>query len=196
MRNKLSRNRIIAGALVVILPIFFAAFSSQIAGILLGLNFPGGQKLSAPVEKGSLLGELPFKNVQADTRLKDSFPYSELGHSGVINQQAELLSLSIFVFTYDAEYKIIQNPTLFDPTATLIWYADKGVNASFSSMTKVLEYENLIEVYITSFHSDFGSNAINFWQIPKTDKPARFVEDSYFEERSGSRQSHETISHE
>ena len=65
---------------------------------------------------------------------------------------------------------------------SVIWYADRCSNASFTTMKEVLEYDNFIQAHVSPFYSDFGSSHLNLWTIQKTDKEIQFVETKEYEQ--------------
>ena len=129
-------------------------------------------------------------NLHADWRLKESYDYSI--YSGIFRTEVELKNVwKYMVNAYDevSGLPFPKNPNQpmmpqidFDKYS-VVWYADNGSNASFVTMNKVVEYQNLIEAHLTLFYSDFGSSHLNLWTIPKTDKKIRFVETKEYEQR-------------
>lgn len=144
-----------------------------------------------PQEPAGEPSEISFQKVDlhSDWRLKQSFDYST--YSGIFRTEAELQSAwRHMVNAYDevSGLPFPKNPNQpvmpkvdFDKYS-VIWYADRGSNASFVKMNKVVEYQNLVEAYLTLFYSDFGSSHLNLWTIPKTDKEIRFVETKEYEQ--------------
>jgi len=133
-----------------------------------------------------------FKKVDlhSDWRLKSSYNYST--YKGTFQNENELKKVwGSMVNAYDElqafwEKKNENQPVMpvisFNKNS-VIWYADRGVSASFVTMDEVIEYDDFIEAHIVLFYSDFGSSHLNLWTIPKTDKPVQFIETREYEER-------------
>jgi len=135
---------------------------------------------------------VPFEkvNLHSDWRLKSSFNYST--YKGIFRNENELKKVfGSMVNAYDelqAFWEKKHEPQPVMPVIdfskySVIWYADRGSNASFTTLKEVLEYDDFIEARVTPFYSDFGSSHLNLWTIPKTDKDIRFVETKEYEQR-------------
>jgi len=60
---------------------------------------------------------------------------------------------------------------------SVIWYSDRCIGNTATTLEKVSEFEDFIEARVMLFYSDYGSSKLNLWIIPKTDKKVRFVEE-------------------
>ena len=129
-------------------------------------------------------------NLHSDWRLKSSFNYS--AYKGIFRNENELKKVfGSMVNAYDelqAFWEKKHEPQPVMPIIdfgkySVIWYADRGSNASFTTLKEVLEYDDFIEARVIPFYSDFGSSHLNLWTIPKTDKEIRFVETKEYEQR-------------
>ncbi|MBP9728195.1 MAG: hypothetical protein KBD27_02330 [Candidatus Moranbacteria bacterium] len=128
-------------------------------------------------------------NLHSDWRLKSSFNYST--YKGIFRNENELKKVfGSMVNAYDEQQAFWEKkhepqpvmPVIDFSKYSVIWYADRGSNASFTTLKKVLEYNDFIEAQVTPFYSDFGSSHLNLWTIPKTDKEIRFVETKEYEQ--------------
>lgn len=129
-------------------------------------------------------------NLHGDWRLKSSFNYSTC--KGIFRNENELKKVwGSMVNAYDElqmfwEKKHENQPimSIIDfSTYSVIWYADRCSNASFTTMKEVLEYNDFIQAHVVPFYSDFGSTHLNLWTILKTEKEVRFVETKEYEQR-------------
>lgn len=159
--------------LIIALPIFgYIKFFNQTA-----LN---SQTNTKPIE-------FEIIKIDSEWRLKSNYNYST--YKGIINSESDFSKLwNSMINVYDElRGEINPNrpiiPTVDFNNYSVIWYADKGKNASFSTATEMIEYDDHIEIHITNFYSDFGSSHLNLWKIPKTTKPVKFIEESKYEER-------------
>jgi len=143
-----------------------------------------------PISKSETLS-LEEITLHPDWRLGRSFDYSR--YHGILHTELELSELwTHMVNAWDEHYGFQKakrenqpvTPHVDFDTQSVIWYADRGSNASFVRASKAVEYEDLIEVHITIYHSDFGSSRLNLWTIPKTNKAIRFVETHEYDERA------------
>ena len=132
-------------------------------------------------------------DLHADWRLKQSYDYST--HRGIFHTEADLKKVwKYMVNAYDEVSGLPFPKNLNQPPVMpeidfdkyfVVWYTNGGSGASFVTMNKVVEYQNLIEAHLTLFYSDFGSSHLNLWTIPKTEKGIRFVETKEYEQRGG-----------
>ena len=129
-------------------------------------------------------------NLHSDWRLKSSFNYSTC--KGVFRNENELKKVwGSIVNAYDELQAFWEKkhenqpimPIIDFSKYSVIWYADRCNNASFTTMKNVLEFNDFIQAHVIPFHSDFGSSHLNLWTIPKTDKEIRFVETEEYEQR-------------
>ncbi|TSC75236.1 MAG: hypothetical protein G01um101430_559 [Parcubacteria group bacterium Gr01-1014_30] len=151
-----------------------------------------GIEEEVPQEPSGEPREISFQKVDlhTDWRLKKSYDYSI--YRGIFRTEAELKNIwKYMVNAYDevSGLPFPKNPNQpvmsevdFDKYS-VVWYADRGSNASFVTMKKMVEYQNLIEAHLALFYSDFGSSHLNLWTIPKTEKEIRFVETKEYEQR-------------
>lgn len=136
---------------------------------------PVGQQKSVSFEK---------VNLHSDWGLRESFDYST--YKGVFNDETELKRVWGYMWNAIEETKAWRRNTTPENQPILpiidfgkhsvIWYANRGSNASFVVMDKIVEFDNLIEAHITLHYSDFITSDLNLWTIPKTSKPVQFVE--------------------
>ncbi len=123
--------------------------------------------------------------INADLRLKDRFDYST--YYGVVHSQIELNRLwsqliNIQRKFYQLNARVPKPPQIDFGKHMVIWFADRGVHASFVQSLEITENEerNSLNAIVYVFHSDFGSSNLNLWKIPKTDKEIIFkVEHKY-----------------
>lgn len=128
--------------------------------------------------------------LHSDWRLRKSFDYAT--HKGVFRSESALKQVwADMINAWDEQKFFWQRkhdnqpvmPTVDFSKKSVLWYGDRGGGASFVTMKKVLEFDDVIEAHLVLFHSDFGSSHLNLWTVPKTDKPVRFVETSEYEKR-------------
>ena len=128
---------------------------------------------------------IPFEklNLHTDWQLKSSFNYSI--HKGLFQNEGELKKVWAYMINawdeQSAFWKKRQAnqpvmPTIDFEKYSVIWYADRGTNASFVTLDEVLEQADFLQAKVTLVYSDFGSSHLNLWTIPKTNKTVRFVE--------------------
>ena len=129
--------------------------------------------------------------IDPDLRLKDRFDYST--YCGIIRSQRELNTLwsQLINIQDDFYHKLIshipKSPQVDFSKHMVIWFADRGVNASFAESLEITENEgaNSLNAIIHVFHSDFGSSRLNLWNIPKTSKEIIIQVKHKYEERRG-----------
>ncbi|HXX58020.1 MAG TPA: hypothetical protein VEI96_08485 [Thermodesulfovibrionales bacterium] len=129
--------------------------------------------------------------IDPDLRLKDRFDYST--YCGIIHSQRELNTLwSQLINIQDDFYHkftshIPKPPPVDFSKHLVIWFADRGVNASFVESLEITDNEgtNSLKAIIHVFHSDFGSSHLNLWKIPKTSKEIIIQVEHKYEERRG-----------
>ena len=129
-------------------------------------------------------------SLHSDWRLKSSFNYSTC--KGIFRNENELKRVwGSMVNAYDELQAFWEKkhenqpimPIIDFPKYSVVWYADRCSDASFTTMKEVLEFNDFIQAHLIPFYSDFGSSHLNLWTIPKTDKEVRFVETKEYEQR-------------
>ncbi|NQT71683.1 MAG: hypothetical protein HQ553_02810 [Chloroflexi bacterium] len=118
--------------------------------------------------------------IDYDLRLRDGFDYST--YYGTIRSQKELNQLWSQMINIQKEYyhksnaKVPELPQIDFSKNSVLWFADRGVNASFVSLPRVKE-DNMAQALIATvyaFYSDYGSSHLNLWKIPPTEKEIVF----------------------
>jgi len=129
-------------------------------------------------------------NLHSDWWLKSSFNYSTC--KGIFRNENEFKKVwGSMVNAYDDLQAFWEKkhenqpvmPIIDFSKHSVIWYADRCSNASFTTMKEALEYDDFIQAHVIPFYSDFGSSDLNLWTIPKTEKEIRFVETKEYEQR-------------
>jgi hypothetical protein len=127
--------------------------------------------------------EVPFQTIGFNSawQLDSSYNYSQ--YRGIFYTQAELKNVWKYMANAYGSGSAAQSqggepvmPQIDFSKYSVIWYAVRGSNASAVTVNKVVETTDTIEVYATLLYSDYGSNGLNLWTVPKTDKPVRFIE--------------------
>jgi|TARA_Y100000310_G_scaffold90331_1_gene87612 hypothetical protein len=134
-----------------------------------------------------------FENIELnpDWRLKQSFDYSRYGGMGIFHNDKEFDKIfSHMINAYkevgskgERAKKEPVKPIINFDEYSVIWYADRISQASFSGLSNVLECEGVIVANMTLFYSDFGSSHLNLWKIKKINKKINFIENKIYEER-------------
>ena len=129
--------------------------------------------------------------VDPDLRLKDRFDYST--YCGIIRSQRELNTLWSQLINIQSDFyhkltsRIPESPQVDFSKHMVLWFADRGVNASFVESLEIVENgeTNSFKAIIHVFHSDFGSSHLNLWKIPKTRKEIIIQVEHKYEEHRG-----------
>jgi hypothetical protein len=129
--------------------------------------------------------------IDPDLRLKDRFDYST--YCGIIRSQKELNTLWSQLINIQNDFyhklfsRIPESPQVDFSKDMVLWFADRGVNASFVESLEIAENEetNSFKAIIHVFHSDFGSSHLNLWKIPKTRKEIIIQVEHKYEEHRG-----------
>jgi hypothetical protein len=129
--------------------------------------------------------------IDPDLRLKDSFDYST--YCGIIRSQRELNTLWSQLINIQNDFyhkltsRIPESPQVDFSKHMVLWFADRGVNASFVESLEIAKNEetNSFKAIIHVFHSDFGSSRLNLWKIPKISKEIIIQVEHKYEEHRG-----------
>ena len=74
-------------------------------------------------------------------------------------------------------HSIPEAPVIDFSSYTVLWYADKGSNASFVELQSLAKNkEGGVSAEILVFHSDFGSRRLNLWRLQKSAGPLQVEE--------------------
>ncbi len=165
---------------------------SSLILLILFSNVTAIAEIRDPVKTGAP-HDIKAKKIEIDPdlRLKDRFDYST--YCGIIRSQRELDALwSQLINIQDKFYHILtshipKSPQIDFNNSMVLWFADRGVNASFVESLTITESEetNALKASIHVFHSDFGSSHLNLWEIPKTSKEIIIQVEHRYEKSGG-----------
>jgi len=171
---KRTRQQVVTAVMIILLP--SAAFSDVDDSI----------KIGAP-------HHIKAEKIEIDQnlRLKDRFDYST--YFGVIRSQRELNTLWSQLINIQNDFfhnlisRIPEAPQVDFSKNMILWFADRGANASFVESLEIIEHEetNSYKAIIHVFHSDFGSSRLNLWKIPTTRKEIIIQVEHKYEEHRG-----------
>jgi hypothetical protein len=139
---------------------------------------------------GKATGIAPVQiKIDSDLRLKDGFDYST--YYGVFRSQEGLNEIWKNMINVQKEVFLKKEivvplpPRVDFGESIVLWFADRGAQASFVKSMMVLKSDqrNTLTALVEVFHSDFGSSRLNLWRIPRTDKSIVFEVKHLYEER-------------
>ena len=127
--------------------------------------------------------------IDMDLRLREGFDYST--YHGVIESSSSLNRLWSQLVNVQQEFygrraEVPDSPTVDFSRYVVLWFADRGVGASFVDslgLSEVSGRDSVVAV-VHVFHSDFGSHRLNLWQMPRTTKRVVFQVQHTYETRA------------
>jgi hypothetical protein len=125
-------------------------------------------------------------NISSDLRLEGRFDYTI--YYGVLQSQKELddiwahlVSIKNDAHEWNRWLPMVKGDVPSPPRIdfeqySVVWYATEGKGVSFVDTIEARDYPDKIMVKVTAVHSDYLTNELNLWKIPKVNKTVLFEE--------------------
>lgn len=133
--------------------------------------------------------EITLEKIQVDRNLRRDKKFDYSTYFGVIHSQEELEEIWSRMIKADdntfflSGLGVPSSPKVDFGKYQVLWFADRGANASFVESAELTEdpATGSLTATIQVWHSDFGSRKLNLWQTPRTRKKITFHETHHYD---------------